>query len=1069
MNPLLIRASAGTGKTYRLSLEFINLLLKYRTDFVEILVITFTKKATAEIRERIFEQLKEIVEKTEIGMELMNNMQLHINPELRFDQEEMTFLQKTYKSMLTNKSAVHISTIDSFVNTIFSGIIAPFHNVIEFQIDNKINDEILPEIFEYILKEDKLQIYQDIFLKAKRRNLETFHKFITDIIENRWLFEFIDLSDFDENKIKEKSVNSWKNYDEHLRSFLMLLQTEITNYNKPVAISDLMQKDFIESISNVWNSLQVKDFASTLFDILTNESYINEHFKLLLDKNIWNGGRLRNPDLKDFYAEVQSNLADYFYYEKALDEQWKIISLAGEILQKYDEIKFRDRIFTHSDISYYTFRFLYDPQISVVDKQNVLNLFYEQLSFNTRFVLIDEFQDTSILQWSIFQPMLKEISSGIGQKDYGGIIVVGDEKQAIYGWRGGERKLLTDFAKILNEPVEYDSLTTSYRSKPILMNWLNRLFGSAHLNFIPDWDYTEIDCNKKDGGYVQVDLRNSNIDGNKLEKSEIYQEFVDNILLPNLQDETINPADTAILMRKNSELIEMATILDENSISYTFETSGSLFSHHAVKTILFVLKFMVYEDIYELIKFLRSDLILMKPSELKEVIRIYHDSENIDDFLLECNLHHCFSNLYDLRNQQQSLLNIIKKILESFGFSSVFNTEIELKNLQRFLEVVTEFERSNHEYTNDISGFLQYCHALSEKEEYSQIGQSVSDSIKLMTIHKSKGLQFETVFAVFDVMGRSGSNNSGLSLYYKFNDDCRSLQDFAFTANYDKIVKMSAKKVLVEYVENRDTGDELNNIYVALTRAKNNLFLYLHFDKKGGLEKLIKDVKNEDSVLKNLTKTICQEFAEILQNTSENNFQIQVGEISKDEKNIQIRSSEELELPDFFKFNDWQNVAEKDIPNLEKIKTEFLQNISILIGNIVHGYLSHIRYDDADELALAKSKTISKFGSLLPKNQLDEIIQKVENFINSNSEFFDKNIWDKVFNEFTIFDAEEREFRIDRMMIDTKNKLIKIIDFKTGSIYEEEQLDRYREIIEKFSMVKREKYRVETEYVKIDI
>ena len=157
--PLVIRASAGTGKTYRLSLEFINLLLTYRINFEEILVITFTKKATAEIRERIFKQLSEIVNNTDKGKMLKQNIQDNINPKIQFNFEEMDYLKTVYISMITNKSAVNISTIDSFVNTVFSGVIAPYHNITNFQIDNKINTEILPEIFEKVLQNKNLKNY----------------------------------------------------------------------------------------------------------------------------------------------------------------------------------------------------------------------------------------------------------------------------------------------------------------------------------------------------------------------------------------------------------------------------------------------------------------------------------------------------------------------------------------------------------------------------------------------------------------------------------------------------------------------------------------------------------------------------------------------------------------------------------------------------------------------------------------------------------------------------------------------------------------------------------------------
>jgi len=1070
MKPLVIRASAGTGKTYRLSLEFINLLLKHRIHFDEILVITFTKKATAEIRERIFLQLHEIVNGTNAGIELKQTIQENINPKIQFNAEEMVFLQNTYQKMITNKSAVKISTIDSFVNTIFSGIIAPFHNITEFQIDNKINSEILPEIYERILKDENLTNYENIFLQAKRRNLDQFKELILGIIENRWLFEFVDLSNLDEQTLKIQKEAAFQKYEIEVENFLDLLQIEIDK--KGESIISLLQKNFVEIMSTHLNIsvLNVTDFSERMFSILTNKNFLDENFKLMLDdKNLWNGTKLRNKELKELFASLQNSLANFLYFDKALIEQLNIISLASDILQTYDKIKFRNKIFTHSDISYYTFRFLYDPQLSIVDKENVLNVFYEQLSYNTRFILIDEFQDTSILQWNIFKPMLKEITSGIGQKDYGNVIVVGDEKQAIYGWRGGERKLLTDFESILNEPVEYDTLSTSYRSKPILMNWLNKLFKSEFLNVVEDWEYIEIDCAKTEGGFVQIDFQNCIEDDRKLEKAEVYQKFVQKNIISNLDSRLIIPADSAIIMRTNKELGIMAQVLDEAGIDYTLEMSGSLFNHKAIKPILFILKFLVYEDFMELIKFLRSDLVLMSPTDLKFVIDRYKNSANLDVFLRKSDLHPYLNVLYKLKHHSDSILSLIKLVLEEFGFSKVFSSEIELKNLLRFLEVTAEFERSNHEYTSNVSGFLQYCKLIEEKDEYSQIGQSVSGSIKLLTIHKSKGLQFETVFAVFDVTAKSGGNNSGLKLYYKFADNFNSFDDFAFTYNFNRIMQKSQKSKLIEFVNNRDSGDELNNIYVALTRAKNNLFIYLHYNKKGNLQKLIKDTTNDSTIFKQVTNTIYREFKNNLQERSQVHHQMRFGKLSTELITMDDKIHQKLELPDYFKIFKPDNIIKKDITNLYQLKTEFLQNQSLLIGNIAHEFLSHISYNEENEIDIAYKKTIAKYGSLLHRDELDEILKKVRIFINDNADYFDESHWNKIFNEYTIFDDSGKESRIDRLMLNTSEKKILILDYKTGSNYEEEQLDRYKAIIDKFPIVKKDNYSVEVKFIEVKV
>lgn len=1078
MKPTIIRASAGTGKTYRLSLEFINLLLSQRVDFKEILVITFTKKATAEIRERIFEHLHNIVHNTEESQEIIKGLKA-INPDLKFNAEDFEFLKSTYQKMLTNKSEVNISTIDSFINAVFGGIIAPFRNIVDYRIDNNINDEYLPEIYQHILKDDNLELYKDIFLEAKRRNLEQFNNFIKDVINYRWLFEFIDLSKFSETDIEKKKENYLLSYKKKLSEFLQLLTNEMKIYlgkkDDKITWKQLLQKDHYHTLEEQkgFNLLVADDLYDQFYSWLTETDFIEENYALLLnDKNLWMGNRIRNPELKPIFREMQHELANFLFYEKALNEQFNIISLAVEILEAYDKIKFRDKIFTHSDISYYTFRYLYDKDLSIIENKNVLNIFYEQLSYNTRFILIDEFQDTSILQWKIFQPLINETLSGEGQKSYGGLIVVGDEKQAIYGWRGGERRLLAGFHELLYFDMQMDSLTTSFRSKPILMNWINRLFGSELLNFIDDWNYTNIDSFKKQDGFVQVHFRNrEKIEGvqeEKLDQVHIYHEFVNETLLPLINEGKITLHDTAILMRKNKELEEMATVLDEAGISYTLESSGSLFDHRAIKPILHVLRFIVYEDPIELIKFLRSDIVLIHPRELKQILHVYKNSANLDDFFQQTSDNHYLNILQKIRTKRNSIVNIVKTIVEEFNFTKLFSSEIELKNIHRFLGIAIEFENTNHEHTIDFPGFLSYCRALAEKDEYSQLGQTYSDAIKLLTIHKSKGLQFETVFTLFDVTSTLGGNYPGLKLYYNFEDNFNDLQDFALTYNFDKILKKSNKKELVEIVEKRDAGEELNNIYVALTRAKNNLFIYLHYKKQGNLEKFIGEIKDDSSVLKNITKTVFNEFSVDIKLISDVHQIIEYGKITIDIPEEEIQKSPSILIEGkYMELFNWENIYEKKQENLHQIKKEFLENQSVLTGNIVHCYLSNIDYDNEQNREVGFNRTIAKYGSLMHRDKIQAILEKTNNFIRDNIELFSKENWDKIFNEYSVFDERGKEFRIDRMMVNSKNKEILIIDYKTGAHYEDEQLDNYKKIIEKLAVVKKDKYIVNTRFMEV--
>ncbi|NQT64821.1 MAG: hypothetical protein HQ554_01435, partial [FCB group bacterium] len=630
-----------------------------------------------------------------------------------------------------------------------------------------------------------------------------------------------------------------------------------------------------------------------------------------------------------------------------------------------------------------------------------------------------------------------------------------------------------DFPQLLGIETHHDSLTTSYRSKPILLNWINKLFGSKHLTFDEAWEYSEIMSAKEKDGFVQISFRNlAELDGiqEKQDLNKVYSEFVQDTLIHLLNEKKINQSDTAILMRKNKELEIMAQILEEKGIDYVLESSGSLFEYKAIKPILNILKFIVYEDPIQLVKILRSDLVLMQPKKMKNILHLYKTAEDIDTFFQLTSEEHSLSILQNCRNKKISILNTLKTILEEFNITKLFSTEIELKNIHRFLEVAIEFENNDHKHKTDLAGFISFCRSLEEKDEYSQLGQTVSNSIKLLTIHKSKGLQFETVISFMNIPKNPGQHNLGLKLYYDFEADFHSLQDHALTYNFDRIIKKSDKQELIDIVDKRNNGEELNNIYVALTRAKNNLFFNITYDKKGDLEKFINSIEDDSSVPKNIAKVVYNEFQKDIQQISDVHQTIEYGIITIDEPGTEKLPSEiAISFSKHLKFLNWKDISEQKPENIHLLKTEIIDNQSIQIGNIVHEYLSYIDYDNPKIKQSSFEKTLAKYGSLFHRNIIQELIIKVNGFIKENSDFFNKDNWDKVFNEFTIYDDKGKESRIDRLMINTKEKKILLLDYKTGSQFEQEQLDKYKEIVEKLPVVKKDKYRVDVKFMEVDV
>ncbi|MGM0502787.1 MAG: UvrD-helicase domain-containing protein, partial [Bacillota bacterium] len=184
----VIKASAGTGKTYRLSLEYIANLLQGE-NFENIVVMTFTRKATAEIRERILEHLAAIIKEPQTSEVAVNLKEVY--PELELDVASLKII---YRDMISNKEQIKIYTIDSFVNTIFKQAIAPYLNIYDYQIiDSSSNQEIVEAVFKRILDNKNYFEQMEEFLSDNlERDIETYINLLQKIINNRWKFLLFD-------------------------------------------------------------------------------------------------------------------------------------------------------------------------------------------------------------------------------------------------------------------------------------------------------------------------------------------------------------------------------------------------------------------------------------------------------------------------------------------------------------------------------------------------------------------------------------------------------------------------------------------------------------------------------------------------------------------------------------------------------------------------------------------------------------------------------------------------------------------------------------------------------------
>ena len=153
----------------------------------------------------------------------------------------------------------------------------------------------------------------------------------------------------------------------------------------------------------------------------------------------------------------------------------------------------------------------------------------------------------------------------------------------------------------------------------------------------------------------------------------------------------------------------------------------------------------------------------------------------------------------------------------------------------------------------------------------------------------------------------------------------------------------------------------------------------------------------------------------------------------------------------------------------QNYKKSILDDRNILKGIIAHYYLSFIFEDTNDNRQKALNRTIADFGGLYSKNKIIEISKKIKAFLKKENEYFQYKNWDRIFNEHIIFDADGKEYRIDRLLVNTKKKEIMILDFKTGEDFDEKQIAEYKRIIEELPIVKRENYKVDAKFLYIEI
>ncbi len=742
---MALKASAGSGKTFALSVRFLALLFKGANPS-EILTLTFTKKATAEMKERILDYLKILQkENLENEKEKSQNILKELEEKYRLNPDLVrNSAPKIYQRFLN--AEIRISTIDAFFQSIlrkfcwFVGLSANF----EVNEDTKAHQQQLNEGFLSALNGEQLEELSVFIAQCL-----SYDNYTSDSILERLRFLKNKLYLFDLNK-KEPAFDE-EGFLEKLRSLNQQIQSIETASDKAKT------------------AIKCDDFRGFLNSSLTWLEKKSEyrHFKKLKDEI---------PTLESECEEIENDLKRYYEARETA-----IFKKFPKFIQLYDKAT--------SKIQALDFDAIKDKVHALLDGYEELpaEFFYFRLDSKIAHILIDEFQDTSLNDYKILAPFIDEIKAGIGQAKWQrSVFFVGDVKQSIYAFRGSFSSLFESVAK----DFYHDNLQFNHRSSPLIINYVNTIFKKAYQNSPTAYleqKYPKASNNKHvTDGYVKVSLVANE---RELLLEQILQEA------KNLLEHRIEPKDITILCATNNDALEIKNYLQENlsAIRPSTESSAKLSQFVESKIIKNALKYALAEEPYKP---------FYKHSVLKLAGYLHDDAIALAGF----------------NPKKESVAGFVWKVMELF--------ELYGECAQICLELAVGCE--------DADGFL-------EKLEAKEIASFNAKGAQIMTIHKSKGMQFPYVI-VCERLGKPKSNNSNqfleeynstelLRLYYRMKN--REVVDKDYARALDK--EEAAKD-----------HEETNVYYVAFTRAELGLIVVAKDkDQKKDKKESKKESKNK--------------------------------------------------------------------------------------------------------------------------------------------------------------------------------------------------------------------------------
>ncbi len=1057
----IYKASAGAGKTYTLVYEYIKYMFamlsmdgikngEYNNQLNfhrRILAVTFTNKSTAEMKERIVKALYELSkgEKEDYVKKLRENI-----PALKDVKDDVIaqMAERFLTDILQDYTQFRVSTIDGFFQQVVRSFARELNLNNQYQVEletKTILEMAVDNMLSSLDGNDKGQLL-DWLTEFAGDNVEDGRSWnprnailgLTDLVTKESYRLQKEKFGFDLKRLKEYRDNLRviiKKFEDDLQMvcgeaeralsgvgdigamFGRGTQCRVTRFyydnlsKNDFSLTTTFLKCAMSEEESAWLS---KDFKKDV-DALMVAKVLHECARRIVELCDVCGARFREYQT----AKILNSHIYVLGILNELDNQAMDICKAKDCLMISSTADFINKIIDNSDTPF----------------------IYEKVGVRTDHFMIDEFQDTSRLQWSNFVPLLKDAVAQGNES-----MIVGDVKQSIYRWRNGDWSILHEgIKKEFGDYVKNKPLGDNYRSSAEVIEFNNRLYDE--LPKLADEQLKAQGVIEKDATYLQGIYADSKQSVGKKNAPNGYvrvEFFVDdeedkdlkwNVQSLNRMVETMRElghyGEMAVLVRENKEARRVAERLKEELIPFYSSEALCVADDVAVRFIVAVLEYLMlpYEQLYRanVVALYREiqgrrvsaedfELMSYRGNDYVAWEKLLFGDERADKFS---------------RVKYLSLLSLIESLIGLFALKDI-DGGVHSIYLQSFMDKVQTYAIDG---TLDIRSLLEYWGIQGEKTFIAM--PEGGDAVRIITIHKSKGLEFGVVFMPFMDWSMGLSKQDNIQLV-NTTDKTRKNHLFIDEVSVVPVNTRSSKKLLgsefkddvvEEYLAT--CLDVMNVLYVATTRASQQLYLYC--DSNESKEK--KDLSEIDriSIAKILRSMLLGQDTEEM--VYESNEKVAYSPKKKEDKekieNVELRQDKET-LP-----------TEEEVAIRAQLRFKYSEdtdeNDARRYGIMMHRLFERIIIlDDVDQVINWMEREGENVDGL--RSEVDEILA-----IEGVTELFDER-W-RVMNEAEIFDGENgRVYRPDRVMIDDEKREVVVVDYKFGEYTAETHVKYLRQI-----------------------